>query len=76
MSCCPPYAEDINVTSTNAMTIYEYPRIMGGVVEVLFMEKEYILTTEEFDGVKKVLGDNYMNATLDEFKQAYMVETI
>jgi len=75
-SCCPPYVEDITVTSTKHIQIYEYPRFLGGTVEILFEDKDIILTTDEFNGIKKILGKDYMNVTLEEFKSAYMAEMI
>ena len=61
------------------MQVQEYPNFLGGVVGIKFvgsLEYDYCLTTDEFKGIKKILGRNYLNATLEEFKQAYMVELI
>jgi hypothetical protein len=75
-SCCPPYVEDVIVTSTKFLQIYEYPRFLGGVVRIFVGNKEFVLTTSEFDGVKKFLGRDYMDATLEKFKQAMFFEAI
>jgi hypothetical protein len=64
------------------MEVKEYPRILyrGGVVEIHFhnntYRKLYILTFDEMEGIKEILGNNYLNTTEEEFKRAYMAELL
>lgn len=61
------------------MEVKEYPYnflSFNNIVEIYFGDTEYLLTPQEWIGVKQILGRNYLKSTEEEFKTAYFAEVI